>query len=130
MHPPLSLPSTLSAITQTWSPALIASLNSTTDLKLAKIQGSFIWHSHPNSDELFYVMQGSMVLELDVEGGRVDNVKLDEGMMFVVPKGMRHRPVSEGGASIMMVEGCGTVNTGDVGDSELTKEVRDVRTGE
>jgi mannose-6-phosphate isomerase-like protein (cupin superfamily) len=126
MHPPLSLPTTLSSITSPWSPVLIASLNSsTTELKLAKIKGSFAMHSHPNSDELFYVLSGSLVIEL--EGAELEKVELSKGDMFVVPAGVRHRPISEEGAEIMLVEGGGVVNTGDAEKGELTAEVRDVR---
>lgn len=82
-------------------------------------------HSHPLSDELFYVLSGSMAIEL--EGQTPDKVQLSKGDMFVVPAGIRHRPISEEGAEIMLVEAGGTVNTGDAEKGEMTKEVRDVR---
>lgn len=117
----ISVPETLSSFTETWSPRLIASINDQ-HVKVAKIDGSFVFHAHPDTDELFYVLSGKMTME--IEGG--PNVDMSEGDMYVVPKGVRHRPVGQN-AHIMMVEKAGTVNTGDETDSERTKQVKDVR---
>lgn len=101
--------------------------STTPDVKVAKSSGAFIWHSHEDADELFYVLSGEFTLE--IEGA--DDVVMREGDIFVVPRGVRHRPsVKEGQeASVMMVEKKTVVNTGDMsGSSELTiDEVEDVR---
>lgn len=122
MHPKISLPSTVAQISKTFTPKLIAAVNNH-EVKVAKIKGAFIWHSHPNSDELFYVLDGSMEMEIE----NADTVILEKGDVFVVPQGVRHKPVSEAGAEILMIEMEGTVNTGDVENSGLTVVPEDVR---
>lgn len=117
----ISVPGTFRSFTETWSPRLIASINNQ-HVKIAKIDGSFVFHAHPDSDELFYLLSGKLTME--IEGGQ--DVEMSEGDVYVVPKGVRHRPVAQN-AHIMMVEKAGTVNTGDETGSELTKEVKDVR---
>ncbi|KAH6669715.1 RmlC-like cupin domain-containing protein [Plectosphaerella plurivora] len=121
MHRSISVPSVVDSITETWSPRLVASINDH-HVKVAKIDGEFIWHAHPDSEELFYLLSGK--LQMQIEGQ--DPVVMAEGDVFVVPKGVRHRPVAEN-ATIMMVEHQSTVNTGDETGSERTKQVVDVR---
>ncbi|KAH7129773.1 RmlC-like cupin domain-containing protein [Dactylonectria estremocensis] len=116
-----SIPGVLSSFTETWSPRLVAAINDH-HVKVAKIDGEFIWHAHPDSEELFYLLSGK--LQMEVEGQ--DPVVMKEGDVFVVPKGVRHRPVAES-ACTMMIEHQSTVNTGDEPDSERTKQVKDVR---
>ncbi|KAF4954500.1 hypothetical protein FSARC_12113 [Fusarium sarcochroum] len=116
-----SIPDVLSSFTETWSPRLVASINDH-HVKVAKIDGAFIWHAHPDSEELFYLLSGKLTMEIQGE----DPVAMKEGDMYVVPKGVTHKPVAEN-AVIMMVEHEGTVNTGDQRDSERTKQVQDVR---
>ena len=84
--------------------------------KLVKVQGDFVWHSHLDTDEVFIVLEG----ELDIEF-RDGKVTIKSGEMFVVPKGIEHKPFSENECKIMLVEPKGIVNTGDVG-GELTAE--------
>lgn len=136
---PLSLPGTLASFTETWSPRLVAAVNDT-HVKVAKIDGAFIWHSHPNSDELFYLISGKLTLEVEGEGEAgdnqdnsngavpkvVDRVEMRVGDMYVVPRGIPHRPVAEN-AEIMMIEKEGTLNTGDAPVSTFTKQVQDAR---
>ncbi|KAI0126522.1 RmlC-like cupin domain-containing protein [Xylariales sp. AK1849] len=117
----ISIPSTLSSFTDLWSPRLVASVNDQ-HVKIAKIDGAFIWHAHPDSDELFYLLAGELTMELE----DADPVVTKVGDVFVVPKGVRHRPVAKN-ASIMMVEKIGTVNTGEEVDSERTRKLLDVR---
>ncbi len=93
-----------------WSPKIIAQLNDY-HLKLAKVQGEFVWHDHPETDEVFIVVKGQ--LEILFRDG---NVLLNEGEMFVVPKGVEHKPVAENECHILLIEPVGTVNTGDVKD--------------
>ncbi|KAF5676103.1 cupin 2 conserved barrel [Fusarium heterosporum] len=116
-----SLPGVLSSFTEKWSPRLVAAVNDH-HVKVAKIDGEFIWHAHPESEELFYLLSGKLTME--IQGG--DPVVMKEGDMYVVPKGVTHKPVAEN-AVIMMVERADTVNTGDQVDSDRTKAVQDAR---
>jgi len=91
-----------------WSPRVIAEMNDY-QFKLAKIEGEFIWHSHPETDEVFIVIEGALDLEF-----RDGSVRIEAGEMFVVPRGVEHKPVAEKECRIMLVEPRGTVNTGDL----------------
>ena len=90
-----------------WSPRIIARMNDI-HLKLAKIQGEFVWHSHPETDEVFLVLRGAMRIEF-----RGLDLELAEGELCVVPRGIEHRPAAENECEIMLIEPVGTVNTGD-----------------
>jgi mannose-6-phosphate isomerase-like protein (cupin superfamily) len=116
-----SVPGVLSSFTEKWSPRLIAAVNDH-HVKVAKIDGAFIWHAHPDSEELFYLLSGKLTMEIQGE----EPVVMKEGDMYVVPKGVTHKPVAEN-AVIMMIEKEGTVNTGDQEGSERTKKVQDAR---
>ena len=98
-----------------WNPRLIGELNGQ-QVRLVKFKGEFVWHKHDNEDELFYVLQGSFVIEF-----RDKTVELKEGEFIIVPKGVEHRPVAENEVSVMLFEPAATVNTGDV-VNELTRE--------
>lgn len=98
-----------------WSPRVIAEMNDY-QFKLAKVQGEFVWHSHPDTDEVFIVVKGSLDILF-----RDGTVTLDEGDMYVVPKGKEHKPVAEAECQIMLVEPKGVINTGEV-DSDLTAD--------
>jgi mannose-6-phosphate isomerase-like protein (cupin superfamily) len=98
----------LAKFSEHWSPKVIAQMNDY-QFKLAKIQGEFIWHDHAETDEVFIVVKGH--LEIMFRDGRVS---LDEGEMFVIPKGVEHKPVAEAECQILLVEPAGTVNTGNV----------------
>ncbi len=91
-----------------WQPKIIAELNGQ-HLKLAKLQGIFVWHHHPGEDELFLVVQGQLLIQFR-DGG----VLLEPGEMVVVPAGVEHRPVAEQEAWVMLLEPAGTSNTGNV----------------
>ena len=93
-----------------WSPKIIAQLNDY-HLKLAKVHGEFVWHDHPETDEVFIVVKGQLKILF-----RDGNVLLNEGEMFVVPKGVEHKPVAENECHVLLIEPAGTVNTGDVKD--------------
>ncbi len=96
------------SLTEFWSPRVVAELDESY-VKVAKVQGSLAWHSHENEDELFLILKGH--LRIEMEAG---NVELDEGEMFVVPKGVRHNPVAEQECLLMLVERKATLHTGDV----------------
>jgi mannose-6-phosphate isomerase-like protein (cupin superfamily) len=109
MYQAINLKEKLNLINEQWMPKIIAQMNDY-QLKLAKIEGDFIWHSHPETDEVFIVLEGSM--QIDFRNGAV---ALKSGEMYVVPKGVEHKPFAEHECSILMVEPMGTMNTGDAG---------------
>jgi mannose-6-phosphate isomerase-like protein (cupin superfamily) len=101
-----------------WSPKAIAEMNEY-HVKLVKVLGEFVWHRHEGTDELFLVIDGDMTIEME---GR-DPVLLGELDLFVVPRGVLHRPVSPNGASVLLIEPADVVNTGDAEPGSLTNEV-------
>lgn len=105
----LNLNEKLAKFSEHWSPKIIAEMNDY-HFKLAKFQGEFVWHSHADTDEVFIVLDGEMTIEF-----RDGRVELKAGEMFVVPKGVEHKPVAESECNIMLVEPAGTINTGDAG---------------
>ena len=98
-----------------WSPRVIAEMNDY-QFKLVKVQGEFVWHEHPETDEAFIVING--VLDIEFRDGKVT---LEPGEMFIIPKGVEHRPVAKNECNMMLVEPKGVINTGDAG-SQLTAE--------
>jgi mannose-6-phosphate isomerase-like protein (cupin superfamily) len=98
-----------------WSPKTIAQINDL-HVKLAKVEGEFVWHSHPETDEFFMVNAGRLRIEMR---GR-DAVTLGPGDIYVVPRGVEHRPVAAEECHILLLEPAGLVNTGDATDTRLT----------
>lgn len=103
-----------------WNPKIVAELNGQ-HVKLAKIKGEFVWHTHDNEDEMFLVIKGSMTIEL-----RDQRVTLNEGEFFIVPRGVEHRPIAVEEAHIMLFEPAGTVNTGNVDDDRTVMHVESI----
>ena len=95
-------------LTEFWSPRVVAEVDDAY-VKVAKLHGSLAWHSHEHEDELFFVLEGRLRIELEDR-----NVELEAGQMFVVPKGVRHNPVAEQECRIMLIERKSTQHTGDV----------------
>ena len=110
---PVNFREKLGLFDEHWSPKIIAQMNDT-QFKLVKIQGEFVWHSHAETDEVFIVLAGEMAIEF-----RNGRVTLHPGELFVVPKGIEHKPVAENECHILLVEPAGLLNTGDA-QSELT----------
>ncbi len=104
----INLAEKFSLFDETWTPKLVGELNGQ-HVKLAKIKGEFVWHTHDEADEMFLVIKGSITIEL-----RDQRVLLNEGEFFIVPRGVEHRPVAVEEAHIMLFEPAGTVNTGVV----------------
>lgn len=104
------------AVDKTWSPRVIGQVNNQF-LKVAKLKGEFVWHDHRAEDELFYVVKGDLVIELD-DG----TVALQAGEFYIVPTGVRHRPVAEDECWVLLVEPVTTQHTGDV-DTPDTKSL-------
>ena len=98
-----------------WSPRVIAEMNNY-QFKLAKSEGEFVWHDHPDTDEVFIIIEGTLVIKF-----RDGQVALNEGEMFVIPKGVQHKPIAEELCKVLLVEPQGVVNTGDEG-GELTTQ--------
>jgi len=98
-----------------WQPKVIAELNDY-QLKIVKLQGDFIWHEHPSTDEAFLVLDGD--LRIDFRDGAVN---IRAGEMFVVPKGIEHKPYAENEVKLLLIEPRGVLNTGDAG-GERTAE--------
>ena len=105
----------LSNFIEHWSPKVIAQMNDY-QIKLVKVQGDFVWHNHPDTDEVFIVIDGKLDIEF-----RDGKVSLSSGEMYVVPKGKEHKPYAKNECHMMLIEPVGIVNTGDV-DSELTAQ--------
>jgi mannose-6-phosphate isomerase-like protein (cupin superfamily) len=105
---PINLAEKFTKFAEHWSPKIVARMNDY-EFKLVKLQGEFVWHSHADTDEAFIVLDGEMTLHF-----RDGDVPLRAGEMFVVPKGVEHKPSAEAECRVMLVETAGTVNTGGV----------------
>ena len=92
-----------------FSPKVIARLNDY-EIKLVRIKGEFVWHTHEDTDELFLVIDGSLTIQL-----RDGDVALRPGQLFVVPRGVEHCPIADGEVQAMLIEPAGVTNTGDAG---------------
>lgn len=112
-HTPINLQDKFSKFDKHWSPRVIAEMNDY-QFKLVKVEGEFVWHDHPETDEVFLVIEGSLDIEF-----RDGKVTLNAGEMVVVPRGVEHRPVAQSECKIMLIEPKGVVNTGNT-DSVLT----------
>jgi len=114
----VNLTQKFSLVTEHWEPKIIAQLNDY-HLKIAKIEGEFVWHRHPETDEMFLVIDGELTIHL-----RDGLLQLEPGELCVIPKGVEHRPMAEKECQILMVEPAGTLNTGNAG-GEMTIEETD-----
>lgn len=105
----------LARIEAPWTPGIVAELNGQ-HVKLARLEGEFVWHRHAGEDELFLVIDGRLRIEHRAsENGPVESVELAAGELVVVPRGVEHRPVALPKASVLLFEPAGTINTGDAG---------------
>ncbi|MDN7135605.1 cupin domain-containing protein [Pseudidiomarina terrestris] len=95
-----------------WSPKVIAEMNDY-QFKVVKLEGEFVWHEHKDTDETFIVLEGH--LRIDFRDGHVD---LAAGEMYVVPKGVEHKPYAESEVKVLLIEPRGVVNTGEAGSSQ------------
>jgi mannose-6-phosphate isomerase-like protein (cupin superfamily) len=113
---PVNLAEKLALITEHWQPHIIGELNGQ-HVKLARLQGEFVWHRHEHEDELFLVLKGRLRMEL--RDGAVD---LAEGELCIVPRGVEHRPVAEEEVHVLLFEPAGTLNTGDVVNERTVRD--------
>jgi mannose-6-phosphate isomerase-like protein (cupin superfamily) len=118
----VSVAAELAQISEHWSPRIIAELNGQ-QVKLARIQGEFLWHLHESESELFFVLAGELTMEFR---DRRETVR--PGEMIVVPAGVEHRPVAAVETHILLFEPASTLNTGNV-RNERTRDVLDRREG-
>jgi mannose-6-phosphate isomerase-like protein (cupin superfamily) len=103
----VNLAEKLATFDEVFSPRIVGYYNDN-KVYLAKIKGEFVWHSHPDTDDLFLVLDGRLTIQLSDR-----DVELEAGELFVVPRGVEHRPKSDQGASVLVIEPRGTPNTGD-----------------
>ncbi len=118
MDSTINLKQKLSLFNDQWTPKIIGELNGQ-QVKLAKLQGEFVWHSHEQEDELFYVIKGQLIIELMEK-----TITLNEGEMYIVPRGVQHKPIAHEECHVMLFEPASTAHTGDV-KHELTKDQLD-----
>jgi len=107
MMPAINLAEKLSLFSDIFSPKIVATFNGH-DVMVVKIKGEFVWHSHPDTDDFFLVLKGRLTIQL-----RDREVELGPGELFVVPKGVEHRPVAAEEVHLLLIEPKGTPNTGD-----------------
>ncbi len=104
----IDLADKLSQFDEYWSPRIIGEVNESL-VKLAKLNGEFVWHSHEQEDELFLVLKGRLTIRF-----RDRDVHLEEGQIVIVEKGIEHQPVAESETHVLIVEPRSTLNTGNV----------------
>lgn len=114
---PIELAAALARFDQLWSPRIVTTVNDY-DVRIAKVAGEHVWHAHDHTDEFFLVLDGELRIALrDGADGAEREVVLPRGAVFVVPRGVEHRPSAPGGASILMFEPSGTSSVGERHDA-------------
>lgn len=113
----INLAEKFALVGEQWSPKVIAELNGQ-HVRLAKVEGSFVWHQHEDEDELFVVVRGR--LRMDFRDGQI---WLEPGEMIVVPRGVEHRPHADTETEILLFEPASTLNTGNVRDERTVEEL-------
>lgn len=109
----------LATISERWQPHRLTSINDY-DMKVVRLQGEFVWHTHPDTDELFMVIRGQLTVQQ-----RDRDVVLGPGDVYVVPRGVEHCPRADAEVEAILFEPTGTVNTGDAG-GERTQSLREL----
>jgi mannose-6-phosphate isomerase-like protein (cupin superfamily) len=116
MVPVINLAEKFALFHDQWSPKIVADVNDA-QVKLVKVQGEFVWHSHAEEDELFLVLRGMLRIEL-----RDGDIRIRPGEFAVIPKGVEHRPVAEEEVHLLLVEPRAIRHTGDVVDARTVTE--------
>ena len=109
----VNLSEKFSLFSEHWTPKIIAELNDY-QIKIVKVKGDFVWHNHSDTDEFFFVIEGTLFIEFESK-----TMQLDAGELYVVPQGIQHRPYAKEECKVLLIEPRGVVNTGEA-DSELT----------
>ena len=118
MSEAINLGEKLELFDEHWQPKIVAHLNDY-DVRIVKVKGEFVWHKHDETDDFFLVLKGHLTIQL-----RDRDVELDEGELYVVPRGVEHCPSADDEASVLLIEPSGTVNTGDAGGPLTTEPKR------
>ncbi|MFK5955583.1 MAG: cupin domain-containing protein [Planctomycetota bacterium] len=105
----VNLKQKLDLFSQTWTPKIVGTLNGQ-EVKLAKLEGEFLWHTHDEEDEMFLLLEGALTIRFRDR----DDVVLEVGEMLIVPRGMEHLPIAPNGASVLLIEPAGTGHTGSI----------------
>jgi len=113
----VNLAEKLATFSEHWQPRTVGVFNSF-DLMVVKAKGEFVWHTHDDTDDFFLVIKGKLTIEM-----RDRNVVLGPGDMFVVPRGVEHRPVAEEEVHMLLVEPSGTPNTGDTATAAIRRVI-------
>src|SRR5262245_1125034 len=117
MKDKINLAQKLATFSDHWSPRTVAQFN-VCDVMVVKVQGEFVWHKHDETDDFFLVLEGTLDIEL-----RDCTVTLQPGELYVVPKGIEHRPVAREEAHLLLIEPTGTPNTGDARTAAARKVI-------
>ena len=115
--PAINLADKLSSFSEHWSPKIVSQFNGH-DVMVVKVKGEFVWHSHEDTDDFFMVLDGEIKIEM-----KNGDVVLKAGEIYVVPKGIEHRPVAEHEAHLLLIEPKGTPNTGDQMTAAIKTEI-------
>jgi mannose-6-phosphate isomerase-like protein (cupin superfamily) len=115
----VNLPEKFELLDEYWSPAIVGYYNDD-KLVVGKMLGEFVWHSHEDTDDLFLVLKGRLTIRM-----RDGDVELGPGELFVVPRGVEHRPEAAEETHVLLIESRGTPNTGSAG-GERTREEREI----
>jgi mannose-6-phosphate isomerase-like protein (cupin superfamily) len=114
----VNLAEKLALFTEQWQPKIVATVNDY-DVRIVKVKGEFVWHKHDDTDDFFLVLSGRLTIQL-----RDRDVVLEEGELFVVPRGVEHCPRADEEACVLLIEPSGTVNTGNAGGPMTTAPQR------
>jgi mannose-6-phosphate isomerase-like protein (cupin superfamily) len=117
MDSKINLAAKLETFSDYWSPRTVAQLNNS-DVMVVKVMGEFVWHKHDETDDFFLVLKGILDIEM-----RDRTVTLGPGEMYIVPKGVEHRPVAKEEVHLLLIEPTGTPNTGDISTAAPRKTV-------
>ena len=115
--PAINLAAKLATFSEHFTPKIVGSFNGH-DVMLAKLKGPFVWHAHPDTDDFFLVLKGRLTIQL-----RDGEVQLGPGELYVVPKGVEHRPVADEEVHILLIEPAGTPNTGDPATAAVKQRI-------
>lgn len=118
--PVVNLEKKFSSFKEHWNPKIIGELNGQV-VKIARIKGEFIWHKHELEDEFFLVVRGYMQIKL-----RGEDVQINEGEFYIVPRGVEHKPVADEETWILMFEPQSTLNTGNVVDERTQEDIEHI----
>jgi mannose-6-phosphate isomerase-like protein (cupin superfamily) len=110
----------LSKFSEHWSPKIVGEINDSY-VKVVKLQGEFVWHKHEDEDEMFLVIKGTLTIKL-----RTEDITLEEGEFFIIPKGIEHMPVAENEVHVLLFEPKTTLNTGNVSNERTVEDLEKI----